>query len=119
SILISAVAIYQYNEQSGDYHKERLERKEENIQTHLRRVLNGRQNTWEVKTENIPIIFKEEVYNIADIHKLQINLYDLEGALLVSSKAGLQNNVADQCIDAEILNALSNTAHHRYVFKRV
>ncbi|MBP0902780.1 ATP-binding protein [Mariniflexile gromovii] len=119
SVLISAVAIYQYNEQSGDYHKERLERKEENIQTHLRRVLNGRQNTWEVKTENIPIIFKEEVYNIADIHKLQINLYDLEGSLLISSKAGLQNNVADQCIDAEILNALSNTAHHRYVFKRV
>ena len=119
SILISAVAIYQYNEQSGDYHKQRLERKEENIQTHLSRVLNGRQNTWEVKTENIPIIFKEEVYNIADIHKLQINLYDLDGSLLISSKAGLRNNVADQCIDAEILNALSNTAQHRYVFKRV
>lgn len=119
SILISAVAIYQYNEQSGDYHKERLERKEENIQTHLRRVLNSRQNTWEVKTENIPIIFKEEVYNIADIHKLQINLYDLEGSLLISSKAGLQNNTAEQCIDAEILNALSNTAQHRYLVKLV
>ena len=79
SVLISIVAINQYKEQSEDYHKERLEQKEENIQTHLKRVLNGRQNTWEVKTENIPIIFKEEVYNIADIHKLQINLYDLEG----------------------------------------
>ncbi len=50
SVLISAVAIYQYKEQSGDYHKERLERNEQNIQTHLKRVLNGRQNTWEVKT---------------------------------------------------------------------
>ncbi|MDP5158509.1 MAG: ATP-binding protein [Flaviramulus sp.] len=117
SILISAVAIYQYKEQSEDYHKERLERKEENIQTHFRRVLNGRQNTWEVKTENISIIFKEEIYNIADIHKLQINLYDLDGNLLISSKAGFQNNVADKCISAEILNAITNTAIHRYVDK--
>ncbi|NNC49590.1 MAG: GHKL domain-containing protein [Flaviramulus sp.] len=117
SILISAVAIYQYKEQSEDYHKGRLERKEENIQTHLKRVLNGRQNTWEVKTENIPLIFKEEIYNVADIHKLQINLYDLEGNLLISSKAGLQNFAAEKCLNAEILNAISNTAVHRFVDK--
>ena len=119
SILISAVAIYQYKEQSKDYHEGRLERKEENIQTHLKRVLNGRQNTWEVKTENIPLIFKEEIYNIADIHKLQINLYDLEGGLLVSSKAGLQNFAADACLPAEVLNAISNTAEHMYVDKHI
>ncbi len=117
SVLISAVAIYQYKEQSQDYHKGRLERKEENIQTHLKRVLNGRMNTWEVKTENIPHIFKEEIYNIADIHKLQINLYDLEGNLLITSKAGFQNNYADKCLNAEVLNAISNTAIHRYVDK--
>ena len=117
SILISAVAIYQYKEQSEDYHKGRLERKEDNIHTHLRRVLNGRQNTWEVKTENIPLIFKEEIYNIADIHKLQINLYDLEGNLLISSKAGLQNFSTEKCLSAEVLNAITNTAVHRYVDK--
>ena len=117
SILISAVAIIQYKEQSEDYHRGRLERKEENVQTHLKRILNGRQNTWEVKTENIPLIFKDEVYNIADIHKLQINLYDLEGTLLISSKAGLQNNNAEKCLDAETLNAISNTAMHRFVDK--
>ena len=126
SILISAVAIYQYSEQSQDYHKGRLERKEGSIQTHLKRVLNGRQNTWEVKTENIPYIFKEEVYNIADIHKLQINLYDLDGGLLISSKAGLQTEVAEKCLDAEIMNAINNTVEfnseseltrHRYVDK--
>lgn len=124
SMLISAVAIYQYKEQNEDYHKGRLERKEGSIQTHLKRFLNGKQNTWEVKTENISIIFKEEVYNIADIHKLQINLYDLEGGLLISSKAGLQNTNAEKCLSAEIMNALSHkiefnsvskTADHRYV----
>ncbi|TGV03745.1 sensor histidine kinase [Flavivirga rizhaonensis] len=116
SILIAAVAIYQYKEQSADYHKGRLERKEQNIQKHHKRVLNGKQNTWEVKTENIPLIFKEEIYNIADIHKLQINLYDLDGTLLISSKGDL-NNIADTCINAEILNAISHRASHRHVDK--
>lgn len=117
SVLISAVAIYQYKEERQEYHKGRLERKEENIQTHLKSVLNGKQNSWEVKTENIPLIFKEEIYNIADIHKLQINLYDLEGTLLISSKAELQNNTTSKCLGTEVFNAISNTATHRFVDK--
>ena len=117
SVLISLVAIYQYKEQSEDYHTGRLERKEENIRTHISTVLNGRQNTWEVKTENIPLIFKEEIYKIAHIHKLQINLYDLEGSMLISSKANLKPDQAEKCIDAEILNAISHTLDHRYVDK--
>ncbi len=117
SILISTVAIYQYKEERQDYHEGRLKRKEENIQTHLKRVLNGRQNSWEVKTENIPLIYKEEIYNVADIHKLQINLYDLEGGLLISSKAELQINATPKCLEAEVLNPISNTAEHRFVDK--
>ncbi|WP_248724678.1 ATP-binding protein [Seonamhaeicola sp. ML3] len=124
SVLISAVAIYQYKEQSTDYHSNRLKRKEKNIQTHLKRFLNGRYNTWEIKTENLPLIFKDEIYNVANIHRLQINLYDLEGNLLLSSRAGIQYNEASQCLDAEILNAIfnkielseiSNTPEHRHV----
>ncbi|MFI1744839.1 ATP-binding protein [Thalassobellus sediminis] len=119
SVLISAVALYQYQEQSKDYHGGRLARKEGNVQTHLKRILNGRQNTWEVKTENIPLIFKDEIYNVADIHKLQIILYDLEGALLLSSKASLQVSDADKCLKAEVLNEISNRADHRYVDKHI
>lgn len=119
SVLITVVAINQYKQQSEDYHNDRLYAKEHSISTHLKRVLNGRNNTWEVKTENIAVIFKEEIYNIADIHKLQINLYDLDGTLLISSKAGFRNNVADKCIKTEVLNAISNTAVHRYVDKHM
>ena len=118
SILISAVAIYQYKEEREDYHTDRLKRKEESIQTHIKSVLNSRQNTWEVRTENIPIIFKEEIYKIVDIHKLQINLYDLEGGLLVSTQADLNKDIENQCLDAEVLNDISNTAEHRFVDKQ-
>ncbi|GAB1857839.1 HAMP domain-containing sensor histidine kinase [Flavobacteriaceae bacterium MHTCC 0001] len=117
SVLIAAVAIYQYNEETKDYHKQRLERKEQNIKAHLKSVLNGRENTWEVKTRNIPLIFKEKIGNIASIHKLQINLYDLEGNLLITSKASLKPEEEDKCVATEILNAISNTVEHRYVDK--
>lgn len=108
SILIAVVAIYQYNEETQDYHEQRLERKEQSIKTHINKVLNDRKNTWEIKTENIPLIFKEEIANIAEIHSLQINLYDLEGSLLISSKTNLHPSLKDRCIEAETLNGLSN-----------
>ena len=118
-MLITSVAIYQYKEETHDYHTERLQRKELNTKTHIKRVLNGRQNTWEVKTENIPLIFKEEIYNIADIHKLQIILYDLDGGLLIASTAGLQKSAVEKCLDAHILNSISNTSTHRHVDKHI
>src|SRR5690606_40200187 len=92
SVLVAYVAIYQYKEEREDYHTERLKSKEENIKTHINRVLNGRQNTWEVTTENIPLILKEELSNIPDIHELQIKVYDLEAPLLISSTAYLTHD---------------------------
>ena len=117
SVLIAAVSIYQYNEEAREYHRDRLNRKESAIREHINFVLNDRQNTYEIKTENIPLIFKEKIFEIANIHNLQINLYDLEGDLLKSSKATLTNDAVNQCLTAEVLNSLANTASHRVVFK--
>ena len=63
------------------------------------------------------MIFKSEIYNIADIHSLRINLYDLDGTLLITSKASITNDSISKCIETDILNAISNTAQHRYVVK--
>ena len=115
SVLIAGVTIIQYNEQSQDYHKDRLERKEENIRASINYTL--KETTWEVATKNIPLIFKDEIFEIAAVHKLQINLYDLDGQLLKSSKAALQSSELNQCLSAEVLNQLANTAEHRYVVK--
>lgn len=117
SILIAAVTIYQYNEEAQDYHRNRLERKEDNIRRHIDFVI--RETSWEAKTEKVPLIFREEIYKIADIHQLQVNLYDLEGGLLKSSKSSIEGDTLSSCLNADILNALSNTAKHRYVEKTV
>ena len=115
SILIAAVTIYQYNEEAKDYHRERLERKEKAIRSSINFAI--RETTYPVTTENIPLIFKTKIFDIDAIHNLQINLYDLEGQLLKSSKRTIQRDTTEQCLEAKILNELSNTLEHRYVVK--
>lgn len=117
SILIAVVTIKQYNEEAQDYHQDRLDRKEESIKLNIDYTI--KETTYPVNTENIPLIFKNEIYKIAAIHKMQINLYDLDGGLLKSSKAMISNDTILKCIDAEILNALSNTAERKYVAKNM
>ncbi len=115
SILIAAVTIYQYNEEAKDYHRERLERKERAIRRSINFAI--KETTYEVTTDKIPLIFKKEIYDIAAVHNLQVNLYDLDGQLLKTSKGVIQRDTTFNCLDAAILNELSNTAEHRYVVK--
>lgn len=117
SILIAGVTIYQYKEEARDYHTERLLRKETAIISHINNVI--KKTTWPVVSDKIAFIFKEDIYNIADIHKLQINLYSLEGDLLISSKASITRDTIQKCVPTEILNALSTSADHRYVEKNI
>ncbi|TCK67718.1 phospho-acceptor domain-containing protein [Winogradskyella wandonensis] len=115
SILIALVTIHQYNEEAREYHADRLERKEAAIRRSIDLVID--KTSFPVITEKLPFIFKDEIFNIASVHGLQINLYDLEGQLLKSSKAALQQNTVEICLSAEVLNQLANTAEHRYVIK--
>lgn len=115
SVLIAAVTIYQYNEEAKDYHRDRLERKERAIRQSIEFTIN--ETTYPVTTENIPLIFKEDIFDIDAIHNLRVNLYDLEGQLLKSSKRTILRDSSELCLDAEILNALANTVEHRHVIK--
>ncbi len=115
SVLIAAVTIYQYNEQAQDYHRERLGRKESNIKESINYTI--KETTYPVTTENIPLIFKDEIFEIAAIHRLQINLYDLDGNLLKSSKAQLVRRRSQKPLDPNILEKIANSVDHRYVEK--
>tara|TARA_B100000795_G_scaffold219378_1_gene173708 strand:- start:13461 stop:14909 length:1449 start_codon:yes stop_codon:yes gene_type:complete len=80
SILIALVTVYQYREEAVDYHHDRLERKQESIQRHIDYVLD--KATYPIETAYIPLIFKDEVYEINLIHNVGLYFYDLEGVLL-------------------------------------
>lgn len=115
SVLIAGVTIYQYNEEAQDYHEERLSRKENNIRESINYTI--KETTYPVTTENIPLIFKDEIFEISAIHRLQINLYDLNGNLLKSSKAQLKKRRSQKPLDSAILKSIANSVDHRYVEK--
>lgn len=115
SVLIAGVTIYQYKEQAQDYHRDRLERKEEQVKAHIDYFLQS--TTWEVVTENLFYIFKDDIYKIADVQNVNLNIFDLEGKLIKSSKPQLEANTLTRSIAPQILNELANSQDHRVIVK--
>ena len=72
----------------------RLERKEAQLISRIYYVLKA--SSWEIKTENLGVIFKRKIYEIANIHNVAFNLYDLKGGLIKSSRPWLDNNPVTQ-----------------------
>ncbi len=116
SVLIAGVTIYQYREQSRDYHENRLERKEEQILQSISYVF--KETSYPVTTEYLEQIFQEEIYKIADVQNVNFNIYDLEGGLIKSSKRTFELDSISNCLDAEVLNNLKMTSAKRYVEKK-
>lgn len=114
SVLIAAVTLYQYNQDAIQYHKERLERKEDQIKASINYEL--RKTSYEVTTKNIPLIFKEKIYEIQDIHNMEILLFDLEGTILTSSKASFFEKPLDS-IPNNILEELKNSSDKKHVVR--
>jgi signal transduction histidine kinase len=113
SILIAAVTIFQYREETHDYHRERLIRKETAIRENINYVL--KTTTYPLETEMIPLIFKDKIFEIKDIHKLELYLYDLNGYLLKSSKASLVKDTSHTKISEKALEGLRNSTTNSYV----
>lgn len=115
SILIASVSIYQFRNEAKDYHRERLERKENAIKEHINYILNT--TTYPLTTENIPLIFSErdKIHELADIHGLEINLFDLEGRLLKSSKSSFAVDEEPKSIDIYIVKLVQSSMDKRYV----
>jgi len=113
SVLIAGVTIYQYREQSNDYHQNRLERKEDQIKQSIDYTL--QETTYPVTTENLFHIFKDEIYRIADVQNVNFNIYDLEGELIKSSRPKFKSDSISICLDAEVLNNLAISTTQRYV----
>lgn len=115
SILIALVTIFQYKEEAQDYHRERLIRKEAAIRENINYVL--KTTTYPVVTEEIPLIFKEKIYEIKDIHKLEIYLYDLEGNLLITSKASFIKDLTNLKMSFKALEGIKNSSNRRFIEK--
>ena len=106
SVLIAGVSIYQYREQNKDYHQDKLERKEAQIKQSIEYAL--RETTYPRTTEYLGLIFKDEIYRIADVQNVNFNIYDLDGQLIKSSRPKFDNDSILLCLEPEVMNRLSN-----------
>ena len=113
SVLIAAVSIYQFRKEAREYHQDRLERKESAIAEHINYVLQT--TTYPLTTENIPLIFKDKIFELADIHSMEINFFDLKGKLLISSKAIFKLDADKPKINPSTLKIIQSSLEKRYV----
>ncbi len=113
SVLMASLSIYQFKEAAKEYHEERLERRETAIKEHINYVLNT--TTYPLTSENLPLIFKDKIYELADIHSLPINLYSLDGKLMKSSKASFTVDTILPPVPDYILKLVKSSMDKRYV----
>ena len=117
SILIVVVTVFQYRENTKDYHRERLIRKETAIRENIDYVIKN--TTYPVDTDKIALIFKNKIYEIEDIHQLDIFLYDLEGTLLISSQASFIKDTIHSKISSQALEGLKKSIDKHFIEKFV
>ncbi len=113
SILIALITIYQYKEQSDEYHQGRLERKEKAIMSSINLEL--QRTTYPIETQQLHLIFKDRIYDISEINSLDINIYGLDGKLLISSSSSFIKDTTSNDIDESVLQQIGDNAVHRIV----
>ena len=82
SVLIAGVTIIQYDEQTKEYNEKRFERKEAATKQDIQIELT-RRTTFPVNTKNLEYIFQNRIYEISQVHKLSITMYNMNGAIYV------------------------------------
>ncbi|WP_300441020.1 ATP-binding protein [Christiangramia sp.] len=117
SILIFGVTVYQYKQEAENYHKERLERKQKAILENIKFVLAS--TTYVIDTENLEPIFNErhKIDEMAEVHEMQIHIYDLEGHLIIKSDESFFKDTTEVKIPKETLDKLDATSDKRYLKK--
>lgn len=115
SILIGGMTVLQYKKEAQDYHRERLERKEEGIRENIKFVIES--TTYEVTEENIRLILKDrnKIHEIAQVHNMPLNVYSLRGNLILKSNQSFFRDTTDLFLDQEILNDLEGSPRKRVV----
>ena len=118
SILIVGITVFQYKHEAENYHRERLERKEQAIRENIKFVLAS--TTYLVNTENIDKIFRERnrIHEMAQVHEMQINIYGLDGRLLLKSDPSFFRDTTNSFLDKNILTKLERSSKKRVIEKK-
>ena len=113
SILMASISLIQFKNEAKNYHQERLERKEDAVKEHINYILSN--TTYPLTEKNLPLIFKDKIHELSDIHKIEINIYSLNGILLKSSKATFSVDTISPPVPKYIIKLVQSSIEKRYV----
>ena len=115
SILIGGITVLQYKKEAQTYHRERLERKEEAIREHIKFVVES--TTYEVSEENVYLILKQDdkIHEVSQVHNMPINVYSLDGDLILKSNQSFFPDTTDLRLDDQVLEQLQTTSRKRVI----
>ena len=111
SVLIAGVTIYQYREQSNQYHEQRLQRKEAQLQTRIEYILS--QSPFPNLEQFLDSIFGEVVFQIADEQNVNFRIYNTKGMLITNTQ--LPSKDGNQLIKESTLDLLHQNPTSNYV----
>ncbi len=119
SVLMAAMAIYQYHQEAQDYHEDRLKRKEKTVKDQIEYQLKTKTN-FPLNTKYISKIFKEKnfIYELADVHNLEVKVYNLNGVFLVTSGhiPKIKKTVSySENLPKNIVNAVHASVNNRFI----
>ena len=107
SILMASITVYHFKRENEQYHLERLQRKEDAIHTSIDYFL--QQDLSAQRTDSITPLFDNKICEVADVNKLDINIFDLEGQLLIASNTKLFDmNILQDSLDPLVIQRLRN-----------
>ena len=118
TLLMAFISMYQFGIEAKQYNQERLNRKEDAVRQHIAYSL--KTTSFPLETQNLPFILQNDIYELANIHDLEINIYDLNGKMLKSSRIYRLSDDTTNRLPTHILNLVNNSIEKRYVdYKKI
>ena len=105
-VITGMTAFYNFKSENERYNQERLERKERALQKTMSYFLD--ENNGTIAEDSLAIQFSDVLVEMADVHSLSINMYDLNGNILISSSEDRFDDLGfDLTMDYSVLKQLS------------
>lgn len=117
SILIGTITVFQYKLEAENYHRERLERKEEAIKENIAYVVES--TTYEIRPGNMVhiLIERNKIHEISQVHNLPINIYSLNGRLILKSNQSFFRDTTDMFLRPKVIDELYRSPENRVLLQ--
>lgn len=116
-LLTGTISFYHFKKENELYHEERLKRKEIVVQQGIQFFL-GNENL-SSHTDSIVKLFDTKVCELARINDVDINIYSLQGGLLISSTPALhEQRIVPRSLPVSLLEALDSRSDQLVVRTR-